>query len=816
MRETLRNLNLAIRLFRKAPGFTAVAVLSLALGIGTTTVLFSWLERIVLNPVAGVARPQELVAVQSIAPSGERISSSYPDYRDLRAEVRSLQGLIAVHHRPLYLGEGPEAERIWAQFVSPDFFEVLGVRPLVGALFGAAEVTDAPGKHPVVVISEALWRGRFGGDPGIAGKAIRLNGVPVTVRGVVPGSFRGTVNGLNFALWTPMSMMPPVARSRNWLEHRRTRPIHLMGRLAPGASVAAANAEVRTIAERLAREYPREDEGLSAEAVPMSQAKEGAQRLLGGTLFALAGAAAVVFLLVCANVGGLLVARATVREREFGIRASLGASRGNLVRQLLAESLALAVAGGALGLLLAAWLSGSVQLLAPRTELPVGIEIPLTWRAVAVTALGAAAATVLIGLAPALRLGRLGSVTRWTGTARGVTAGPRAGLLRSFLVGAQMALALVALAGAALFVRSLDAARRADPGFAADHVALAGLDLAFNENTADQNLALLRRLRERLEALPGVEAASFAEDVPLGLIRGSWEEIAVPGYTPGPGENLKLWRNVVAPGYFAAMKIPLVEGRDFTDRDTAGAEPVAIVNQTFARRYFGGAPAVGRTLHAWGSRAFRIVGVARDSRIHQLKEDPMPFFYVPMEQIYHTAMSVSALVRVTGDPAARAGEVRQAIAAFDSGVRVYAALPLADFTAASLIVYKMGAAFLGVLAPVCLALAALGLYGVVSYLAGQRTREIGVRMALGATPANVVRLVLRSGFGMVLGGLAAGALLALAAGRMAGSVLYGVSGTDPASMAIAALMLASTAFAAAWLPAWRAARRDPLSALRQD
>lgn len=816
MRETLRNLNLALRLFRKAPGFTATAVLSLGLGLGTLTVLYSWIERVVLDPVSGVARPGELVAVQSIAPNGERISSSYPDYRDLRDETRALQGLIAFHQRPVYLGDGPAAERLWAQIVSPNYFEVLGVTPIAGTLFDAAEVTDAPGQHPVVVISEALWHGRFGGDPAIAGRSIRLNGVAMTVRGVVPHRFRGTVPGLNFDVYAPLSMEMALTKSRNFLEVRQSRPLVMIGRLAPGVDVRAASTELATIAARLAREYPRQDEGISAEAVPMGEAKESAGRLLKGTLFALGGAGVVLFLLVCANVGGLLLARAAVRQREFGIRASLGATGGALARQLLCESLLLAAAGGVIGLIVAAWLAGSLAGLLPRTDLPVGFEIPLSGRALLVAAAGALAATVLVALAPVLRLGRLEEVSRWTGGTRGVTADPRAGRMRSVLVGVQMALALVSLAGAALFMRSFEAARRANPGFDASGVALLGLDLAFNENTAGQNRALLRRLRTHLESVPGVEAVTLAEDIPLGFSRGSWEEIAVTGYTPQPGENMKLWRNVVAPGYFAAMRIPLVAGRDFSDRDEPGAPDAAIVNETFVRRFFGGGSAIGRTFTAWGARQLQIVGVVRDSRIHQLNEDPLPFFYVPLEQFYHKAMGVAALARVRPGSRLQCSDLRQAAAAYDSGVRVFAAVPLEEFTAASRFVYKVGAAFLGFIAPLCLALAALGLYGVVSYLTGQRTREIGVRMALGATPGDVRRAVLASGVPMVLGGLAVGLALALAAGRLAAGVLYGVSGWDPASLAGAAVLIAATALGAAWLPAWRAARLDPLTALRQD
>ena len=811
-----RDLGLAMRLFRKAPGFTATAVLSLGLGLGTITLIFSWIERVILDPVAGAATSGELVAVQSIAPNGERISSSYPDYRDFREQTRTLKGLIAFHQRPLYLGDGPAAERLWAQIVSPNYFEVLGVAPLAGTLFNSAEVTDEPGKHPVVVISEALWRSRFGGDPGIVGRAIRLNGAAVTVLGVAPSRFRGTVAGLNFDVYAPLSLGIELTRSRNFLEQRRSRPLVMIGRLAPGADVAAANAELATLAARLAREYPRDDEGISAEAVPMGQAKEGAQRLLGGTLVALGGAALVVFFLVCANVGGLLVARAAVRQREFGIRASLGASGGALARQLLAESLVLAAAGAVLGLMVATWLGGSLALIIPRTDLPVGFEVPLTWRALLAAGVGALAATVLVGLAPALRMRRAAEMAQWAGAARGATADARAGRMRSFLVGAQMALALVALAGAALFLRSFEAARRADPGFDAAHAVLVGLDLAFNENTVEQNGALLRRLRDHLETLPGVEAASLVSDVPLGFNRGSWEEIAVTGYTPGPGENLKTWNNVVAPGYFSSMRIPLLEGRDFTERDEAGAEYVAIVNETFVRRYYGGSGAVGRTFRGWGDRTLRIVGVARDSRIHQLKEDPLPFFYVPLGQFYHKAMGVAAVVRVKGDPAARLAEVRQAIASYNPGIRAFAAMPLEEFTAASLFAYKMGAAFLGVVAPLCLALAALGLYGVVSYLTAQRTREIGVRMALGAAPGDVLLRVLWSGAGMLLSGLLVGLGLALLAGRLASGVLYGVSGWDPASLAGSVALLAAAALAAAWVPAWRAAKLDPLTALRED
>ena len=816
MGSFLQDLRYALRTLLKRPAFTVVAVGSLALGIAVNATIFSWVERILLNPMPGVPNGREMVTIKNVATSGDLLDSSYLDFRDLLDQAKTLSGMIAFKQRPLYLGDAPKMERVWSEMVSGNFFDVLKVKPLRGRTFSTEEKAERPGGAPVAVISETMWRGRFQGDPNIVGRVIKLNQKAFTIIGVTPAAFAGTINGLKFDLWVPLMMHAELTGSWNWLEDRNSRPLALMARLAPGADLREADTEVSAIAKHLEAAYPATNRSIGARALSLEDSPDGVQKILGKLLKVLLAVGAAVLLIVCANVSNLLLARATARQKEFGIRLSLGATRMRLLRQLFTEALVLALAGGAFGLLATSWMTHGIELLLPATDLPVAnMASGLDSMGFLFTLALCLGATILCGLAPAWQVSRRKAQDVLRESVRGVSAGARARALRGALVVSEISLALIALIGSGLFIQSFENAKTANPGFRPDHVLLAGFDLSQSRHSAEQSVALLRRLRDHLLQVPGIQNASICEDVPLGFSAGSWEEVNIVGYAPREGENMKLYRNVVSPGYFATLQIPVVDGRDFTDRDDRQMNRVAIVNETFVKRFMGAGPALGHKFHGFGED-ITIVGVARDSKYHQLSEPATPYFYVPLAQFYSSGMGVGIEVRTVELPQIFAARLRTEIQSVDPNVAISGTAPFVSYMSASYFAQKVGASLLSVLGVISLALATLGLYGVMTYSMTQRSHEIGIRMAIGARPSEVLRLVMREGMRLCAMGAIAGVALALAVMRLASSVLYGVASNDVVTCLVATVVLSFFALVATWVPARRASRIDPIEALRWE
>jgi predicted permease len=809
-----------LRSLARSPGFTAVAVLTLALGIGSTTTVFSWIERVLLDPLPGVAEPHRLLALETRTPAGERIDTSYPDFLDYRAQAESFSHLVVHKERPLTLGAGDDAERVWAEMVSGDFFAALGVPPLLGRFFVPADHADDSAAAPLAVIGESLWRRRFAADPAIVGRTVKLNQRSFIVIGVAPAAFLGAFNGLAFDVWVPLGAHAQLLGPSAWLESRGWRALHVLGRLAPGASLASAQSELAGITARLEAADPTRPRGLGLVAMPLVESKDGAHAELARPLFILLGACGLLLLVVCANLSNLLLVRASARQREMCIRQALGADWRRLVRQLLAESLLLSIAGTAVGLLFTVWMSDLLRGFIPDPTLPISLVARLDLRVLLLAAGLSTLAAVLAGLAPALWAARADvmQVLRATGRAAALT--PRVEFFRRALVVAQVAIALVTLASAALATKSFRAARHAAPGFDPAGVLLAALKLDASGYTAPQAAAFLERLQARLAALPGVEAAAVAEDVPLGFGRGSWEEIAVPGYAHKPHEELRVYRNLVSPGYFSLMRIPLLGGREFDAADRDGAREVAIVSETFARRYFGTQNAVGRTFSIWGGqRVLTVVGIARDVQIEHIGEAPRPYFYVSLPQFLSAGTGVVIHLRAAGsssDPMRLLPDLRAAVHALDPNLPIFEAITLEDHTAASRFVQKIAAGLLGVLATMALALTALGLYGVLACAVAQRTSEFGVRLALGAQPSDIARLVLSRGAVLIALGLGLGMAIAAGAGLGLAAFFYGVQPFEPGLLALAAAAVLAAALAACWFPARRAAHVDPAIALRAE
>ena len=808
----MHDLRFAFRQLIKAPGFTAVAALSLALGIGATTTVFCWMQGILLNPLPGAHRQEEMVVITTTHGNQMWDTVSLPDLRDLDQFKEAFAGVIGSQVTPACLTIDNRSEWIYGQIATANFFQVLGVPPILGRTFLPDE-DRKPGGNAVLVLSEAFWQRRFLGDPSVIGRTVGINQNPFTIIGVVPAAFHGTMSGLMCDFWAPLSMHREVANFGS-LDHRDDRWLHTQARLQPGITLQRAQTLANGQAAQLEQAYPGTNRQIGFRVLPFLKAPYGAQPVFGLVLTLLFVVSVGVLVIVAANVANLLLARATGRQKEIAIRLAIGASRARLVRQLLTESLLLALVGGVLGALLAYWAVDLLSVWMPHTYLPIGITVRMNVQTLGFTLLVAVATGVFFGLAPALQSSKpdLNSALKEGGRGSGAAAAHHR--LRSLLVVSEVALSLVLLVGAGLCIRSLRQARQASFGFDPNHVLVAGLRIGMNGYTEATGKILYRRIEERLAALPGVESVALSSWFPLGFEGGPAHGVQVPGYIPKPAEDLTFPFSIVSPGYFRTMKIPLVAGRDFTDRDDEKAPGAAIINETMAKRFWPGQDPLGRTFKdAW--RMMTVVGVAKDGKYRALTEPPRCFFYVPYRQGVWD-LNLGICVRTVGDPAQLAGALQAEIHQLDPRVEIWATLPMTEYIKAAFLAPALASRLLGWLGIVALALAAMGIYGVMAYVVNQRTQEFGVRMALGAGTGDVLRLVFREGIRLAAVGIVLGLGLALAVTRLLASFLYGVSPFDPVTFIGIPLLLGVVALVASWLPARRAAAVDPMIALRAE
>jgi predicted permease len=806
----LRDVRYAARGLLARPGFTAVAVLTLALGIGANTTVFCWAKSLLLQPLPGVPEQDRLALLITTSALDDPRSTSYPDYVDLRDRNETLAGLVAFDMAPLSWTAADQTERVWGCLVSGNAFEVLGIRAALGRTF-LPEEDRTPGAAPVAVVSFGFWKRRLGGDPAVIGSKARFNGHDFTIVGVAPEGFAGPFVGLSFDVWIPMMMQTRVVPGDR-LAQRGHRWLEVLARLRPGVELQQAQAALDNTARQLAREHPETNAGQGARLLPMWRSPWGAPEIFRPVLAVLMGVVGLVLLIACANVANLILARSAGRAREIAIRLSVGASRGRLMRQLLTESLLLAGLGGAAGLFLALWSSGLIEAFLPPTHLPVGVA-PVVGGREFLFALGLTGLTgVVFGLAPALQATRPDVASALKDEAGGGLAGGRhRSRLRSALVVAQVALSLLLLVSAGLFLRSLYNAHAVDPGFDPKGLFLGSVDLLPNGYDEARGLAFYRGLLQRVEALPQVRSASLARRVPLGFDGRSDTTVSIEGYEPGPHEELNLEYNTVGPRYFETMGIPLEAGRDFTAQDGPEAERVAIVNDAFVRRYWPEVEPLGRRIRA-GGRWLKVVGVIRSIRQHSLGEAPYPFLYWPLLQDWRPAAVLH--VRASAEPAVLFADLRHEVQRLDANLPLFDLKPMSEHFRIAVFTQRMSGTLLALFGLLALALAAVGIYGVMAYSVSLRTHEIGLRMALGAQAQDVLRLVVGQGLRLTLLGVAIGLAGALGVTRLVRGQLLGVSPTDPATFVAVALLLGAVALLASYLPAQRAARLDPLVALR--
>jgi len=810
MRTFWADLRYGLRMLAANPGFAAVAVLSLAIGIGANTAMFSLADALLLRPLP-VPHSSQVVRVLSTSAARSYGRVSYPDYLDFRDQTKTLSGLAAYAQTVVGFKADPQSvsQVKVGLAVSTNFFDVLGVEPALGRAFRADE-----DRAPVVVLSDFTWQSQFGGDPGVVGRHLNLSKIDFVIIGVAPKYFSGPERYVHESLYIPSGVMAQLAPESNTLRQRDKLAATVLGRLAPGRTAGEAQAELQNIARNLERAYPETNRGRGAVAMSEVQARihiDPGDALQTAVLLAIAGS---ILLIACANVASLLLSRARARTREIAIRLAIGASRMRLLRQLLTESLLLSLAGGAAGLILALFcidFFGSIRL---PTTLPLWLIARPDFRVLSFCLIASLLSAVIFGLAPALHA--LKSDLNSTLKAGDSTPIGRLHRLqaRNVLATFQIGISVMLLFASGLLVKDFSNLANAHAGFRTDHVLVAELDPALVRYQEPQGRVFYRDLTERLRQLPGVRLVALAQHIPLG-VSSSLTDVTVEGYDVAKGAAaFSVESNVVDENYFNLIQIPLVSGRGFNSRDTASATPVAIVNETMAARYWSKRDPIGGRIRI-GKQTLEVVGVAKTIHYRDLSENPTPFLYLPFSQQYSSFMTLH--VETTGDPVALAPRVLAEIRRLDPGT------PVADiqsldhfFHEGALFGNRLITQVVTVIGLFGLLLAISGLYGVIAYSVSRRTREIGIRMAIGADASEVARLVLRQGMSLTIVGLLIGWLLALAVSSLLGSLLVGVSSHDPYVFVAVTLMVAGISLLACYVPARRAARVDPLLALRQD
>ena len=811
--SVLQDVKCGLRVLTKSPGFSALAIATLALGIGANTTIFSWINSTLLNPVPGLNRPSEVVSLTLSKPGDNPFPFTYPDVEAMRDGQQSFTGIAACNFVPISLTGKGKPERLSGMVASANYFDVLGVRPFVGRGFLPSD-DERPGGAPIAVISYRLWQTHFAGDSNIVGQTVELNQHPYSIVGVTPEDFQGSQTGVRTDIWVPIMMEAQLNPLGDLLRDHHYFWLFAFGRLKPGVTLAQAQEEMTRRMKREVESYPEEHKGHTAVSVyPLWQNPFGLNFFMSKLLPMLMCIAGLVLLLACANVANLMLVRSVGRRREIAIRISMGGSRWRLVRQLLIESLLLSLAGGGVALLFTLWTQGTLMKFLPVTpDIPLSLAIKAD-RTVLLTTLAISLLTgVIFGILPALRSSGVAPAEVLKEESGSVSGGLGKARLASGLVVAQISLSLLLLICAGLFIRSFRSAREIDPGFNPRNVMMASYDLFTSGYTDATGSEFHRQLLAKLETVPGVQSATLSSRIPLTFAGGS-TAVKPEGYVSPANESMETQVAIISPNYFHTMEIPIVKGRDFAVQDTKSSQRVVIVSEAFANRYWPGQEALGKQLnsdltHEW----FTVVGVARDCKEVSLNENPMPFLYLPVSQVYRPGMIINA--RAAGDPMALARSIESAVHELNPDVLLFdqTTVELRDQFAS--FGQRVAGTFVGAFGLLALALAAIGIYGVTAYTTRQRTHEIGVRVTLGATGQDVLRLVLGQGLKLMLMGVGLGLVLSFALTRFLSSLLLGVTSTDALTFSTIALLLCGVTLFACYIPGRWAMRVDPMVALR--
>jgi predicted permease len=814
MQTLWQDMRYGLRRLIKKPGFAVIAILSLALGIGANTAVFSLVNMVLFRSLP-VANPQEVVSVSAVGKDGQMAAFSYPNYVDFRDRNQVLSELLVSRFTYMSLSRNGNNERIWGNLVSGNYFDALGVKPALGRTF-LPEEDKTRLSHPVVVISHSLWQKQFGGDPSVVNSDILINGRKFKIIGVAPAGFKGTEFVFAPEIYAPFAMQKWIEPEDDYMDDRGAGNMFATGRLKPGVSLAQAEASLNILAAQLAKDFPNDNEGLKIELVPPGLILPQIRNGMLSVSAALTGLVALVLLIACVNLANLLLARATERGKEVAIRLSIGASRARIIRQLLTESVMLAVAGGLIGVALAQWIIDLILALKPPIGIPFTLELLLDWRVLIFSMIVSVITGVLFGLIPALQTTKPDLVPALKDVAS--QSGVRRSLLRNGLVVAQIAVSLVLLIAAGLTLRALQRLRGMNPGFNPENALMMNFDLSLQGYQADAGTQLRKQLLSRVESLPGVQSASIADFMPLSMNYNS-SSILIEGQPQERGVNAPSAMSAdVGLKYFETIGTPLVAGRDLNEQDQEGKTRSVVVNETFARKFFPGANPVENALGkqfrtSEENPLWQIVGVARDGKYWTIGEDPRPFVWFPIgNQLTYNFLLVRSSAKPETVISAILGEFRN----LDPNMPVTDVKTLTEHMKLSLFPARAFAALLSAFGLLALALAAIGIFGVMSYAVSQRTREIGVRMALGAGAKDIFKLIVGRGLLLTSIGVGVGLALALVGTRLISSLLYSVSAIDPLAFASVTLLLVVVAFLACYFPARRAMKTDPMIALRYE
>jgi predicted permease len=817
-----KDIQYALRTLTKNPGFAFIGIVTLALGIAVNTTLFSVVNGFLLRPLP-VPNPEQITVLslkQSSLPGSYRFS--YPDYEDLRDQADTFSDILAYRVTLSGVAVDHKADHCIISRVSSNYFSSLGIKPAYGRLILPTE-GRTPGADPIMILGYSYWRRRFGSDPSVAGKKVEVNGNPFTVVGVAPPDFHGTYSVLDMDAFIPFSAEPnedPDNQVQKTWTNRGDRSLTLMGRLKPGVTIKQAQTTLNVVAQRIAQQHPETEKGISVQLFPekLARPEPDPENPIPVAAIAFMAMAGLVLLVACFNIANVLLVRATVRQREMAIRAALGAGQGRLVRQYLTESLLLSFLGGGAGLLLGTWAAGILGSLRLGTDLPIRFDFRPDAR-VYLFALSAVFLTgLVVGIMPALRAARTNVITVLHEGGRGSSSGPRRQLARNSLVVAQVAGSFILLIVAGLFIRSLEKAQKISLGFNPDHVLNLSIDVEQIGYKEARARGFYRDLETRIHAIAGVQSVAQAFTVPLGYV-SSGDRIWIENHPLEPGQQEpEVNYNMISPGYLDTLQIPLLRGRRFTDADGEKAPPVAIINQNMAKKLWPNEDALGKRFSTKGPTGpfTEIVGIVQDGKYQNLAEDPQPYFYVPIDQTYQSIRTIH--VRTSAPPETLALQLESQIHQMAPELPITQVQTMTESLqgANGFFLFRFGAQLTATMGLLGLILAVVGIYSVVSYAAAQRSQEIGIRVAMGASPRDILKMVLRQGLGVVGIGLTLGLLIALASTRVMGTLFVGIKPSDPLTFTVVVLLLTAIALFACWIPARRATRIDPLVALRHE